>query len=147
MRQIRSFIMKKAACVVLMLSLSVVSQARAEDARIRALTPFLDNDVLGVGHVDLTKVDLEKLAHCLIADKEQAGELVGTVTPWLSALRKAGAKEIYTLVILPELLSPSVSPFPAIVPLEQGADANAIGELLCGRGGAKGPVCWPTCAT
>ena len=51
------------------------------------------------------------------------------------------------LGILPELLSPSTSPFPIIVPLGGGADAKAIGQLLCGGGSVKGPVTLPTCAT
>ena len=33
------------------------------------------------------------------------------------------------------------------MPLGEGADAKAIGELLCGGGSVKGPVAWPTCAT
>jgi len=70
-----------------------------------------------------------------------------TIAPWFAALRKAEAKEIYLLGILPELLSPSTSPFPVIVPLGEGADAKAIGQLLCGGGSVKGPVTLPTCAT
>jgi hypothetical protein len=48
---------------------------------------------------------------------------------------------------LPEVLSTSTSPFPVIVPLGEGADAKAIGQLLCGGGTVKGPVTLPTCAT
>ena len=51
------------------------------------------------------------------------------------------------LGVLPEFLSPSASPFPMIVPLGEGADARAIGQLLCGGGSVKGPVSLPTCAT
>jgi Protein of unknown function (DUF1559) len=121
--------------------------ARADDARSRAITPFLDNDVFAVGRLDLEKVDVEKLVHTLVTDQEQAGEMSQKIAPWIAALRKAGAKELYVLGILPELLSPSSSPFPLIVPLGEGADANAIGQLLCGAGGVKGPVALPTCAT
>src|SRR5271157_140061 len=69
-----------------------------------------------------------------------------TIAPWFAALLKAGAKELYVLGILPEVLSPSTSPFPIIVPLGEGADARAIGQLLCGGGSVKGPVTLPTCA-
>ena len=48
---------------------------------------------------------------------------------------------------MPEILSPSGSPPPVIVPLAEGADAKAIGALLCGGGPVKGPIHWPTCAT
>ena len=44
-------------------------------------------------------------------------------------------------------MNPTNSPPPVIVPLGEGADAKAIGELLCGGGAVKGPVAWPTCAT
>ena len=70
------------------------------------------------------------------------------VSPWVAALRKAGAKEIYLLVILPDLMSPSTSPPSGrSCRSAEGADAKAIGQLLCGGGAVKGPVAWPTCAT
>ncbi len=124
-----------------------LAAARADDARSRAIAPFVDNDVFAVGRLDLAKVDVDKLTHGLVADQERAGELAQTITPWFSALRKAGAKELYVLCVLPELLSPSRSPFPIIVPLGEGADAKVIGQLLCGGGGVKGPITFPTCAT
>jgi prepilin-type processing-associated H-X9-DG protein len=139
--------MKAKSYALILISLSVLSPAHAQDVRSRILAPFLDNDVLGVGHIDLTKVDVEKLARTLVTDQEQAGEMAQTFSPWLSALRKAGAREIYVHLSLPELLSPSPSPFAVIVPLTEGADAKAIGELLCGGAPTKGPVSWPTCAT
>jgi hypothetical protein len=121
--------------------------AWADDARSRSIAPFLDNDVFAIGRLDLDKVDVDKLAHRMVADPEQAGEMAQTIAPWFAALRKAGAKELYVLGILPELLSPSSSPFPMIVPLGEGADARAIGQLLCGGGSVKEPVTLPTCAT
>ncbi len=139
--------MNKSNCIFIFIPLIGLATARADDARSRAITPFLDNDVFAVGRLDLEKVDVEKLVHRLVIDQEQAGEMSQKIAPWITALRKAGAKELYVLGILPELLSPSSSPFPLIVPLGEGADANAIGQLLCGAGGVKGPVTLPTCAT
>ena len=49
--------------------------ARADDARSRSIAPFLDNDVFAIGRLDLAKVDVDKLAHRLVADQEQAGEM------------------------------------------------------------------------
>ena len=129
------------------LILATLAAARAEDPRARTLAPFLDNDVIGVGRLDLTKVDVDRLAHALVADQELAGEVSRSISPWIAALRQAGAKELHLLVILPELLSPTGSPPPVIVPLGPGADAKAIGALLCGNATVKGPVAWPTCAT
>jgi hypothetical protein len=121
--------------------------ARADDLRARAIAPFVDADVIAIGRLDLTKVDVDTLAHRLIADQESAAEAAQAVAPWFAALRKAGAREIYLLLALPDVMSPSGSPPPVIVPPSEGADAKAIGELLCGAGPVKGPVAWPTCAT
>ena len=139
--------MKRLVLVVIPFALVGLTTARADDARARAIAPFLDNDVFAVGRLDLAKIDVDKLAHRLVADQERAGELSQSITPWFTALRKAGAKELYVLGILPELLSPSSSPFPIVVPLGEGADAKAIAQLLCGEGPVKGPVTFPTCAT
>ena len=139
--------MKPTVFVLVPFALFGLAAARADDARSRSIAPFLDNDVFAIGRLDLAKVDVDKLAHRLVADQEQAGEMSQTIAPWFAALRKAGAKEMYMLGILPELLSPSSSPFPIIVPLGEGADAKAIGQLLCGGGSVKGPVTLPTCAT
>ena len=123
------------------------AKVRAQDARSQAIAPFLDNDVFAVGRLDLAKVDVDKLAHRLHADQDRAGEVSQTIAPWFAALRQAGARELYVLGVLPELMSPSSSPFPIVVPLGEGADARAIGQLLCGGGSKKGPVSFPTCAT
>ncbi|MGD0041961.1 MAG: DUF1559 domain-containing protein [Isosphaeraceae bacterium] len=139
--------MKPTVFVLVPFALFGLATAWADDARSQSIAPFLDNDVFAIGRMDLAKVDVDKLAQRLVADQEQAGEMSQTIAPWFAALRKAGAKEIYLLGILPELLSPSTSPFPVIVPLGEGADAKAIGQLLCGGGSVKGPVTLPTCAT
>ena len=128
------------------LSLCVLVAARADDPRARTIAPFVDADLIAVGRVDLEKVDVDKLAHRLVADQELAGEVSQAISPWVAALRKAGAREIYLLLTLPEVM-PLHAPPPVLVPLGEGADAKAIGELLCGGGAVKGPIAWPTCAT
>src|SRR5262249_12086902 len=82
-----------------------------------------------------------------VNDQEQAGEMVQALSPWISSLRTAGAREIYAILVLPELLSPSRAPISIIVPLAEGADAKVIGEILFGGGAAKGTPSWPPCAT
>ena len=81
--------------------------ARADDPRARTIAPFVDADVIAIGRLDLVKVDVDKLAHRLVTDQEQAGEISQALSPWVSALRKAGAKEIYLLVVLPDVMSPT----------------------------------------
>jgi prepilin-type processing-associated H-X9-DG protein len=138
--------MKPMVCLVVLLAVSGPVVARADDPRAKTIAPFIDADVIAVGRIDLGKVDLDKLARRLVADPEQSGEISQAVSPWVAALKKAGAREIYLLLVLPEILSPTSSPPPVVVPLGERADAKAIGELLCG-GAVKGPVAWPVCAT
>jgi prepilin-type processing-associated H-X9-DG protein len=85
-----------------------------------------------------------------IADPGALGEaepLAAAYRPWLEALRKAGARELYVVATLDDLPpDPRSSPF-ALVPLEGGADAKAIGALLCGGPEQGGPAAWTTCAS
>jgi prepilin-type processing-associated H-X9-DG protein len=139
--------MKKDLLLFFTLALFGLSPARADDPRASAIAPFVDADVIALGRLDLVKVDIDKLAQRLVTDQEQAGEITQMLAPWVEALRKAGAREIYLLVALPDVLNPVHSPPPVIVPLAEGADAKAIGALLCGGGNVNGPIHFPTCAT
>ncbi|MHC5543008.1 DUF1559 domain-containing protein, partial [Singulisphaera rosea] len=55
----------------------------------------------------------------------------------------AGAKDLFLVSRPTDFPEPPL----VVVPLAEGADAKAIGKLLCGEGQEKGPVAWPTCAT
>jgi prepilin-type processing-associated H-X9-DG protein len=131
-------------CSLLVFGAAIV---RADDPKAAAIAPFVDANVLAVGRLDLVKLDVDRLVHRLVPDQEHAGEISQAVSPWIGALRKTGAREIYVLLILPEILTPGASLPPVVVPLAQGAEAAAIGQLLCGGGATKPSVAWPTCAT
>ncbi|WP_165219294.1 DUF1559 family PulG-like putative transporter [Aquisphaera insulae] len=118
----------------------------ADDPRPAAISPFLDAAVAAVARLDLAKVDADRLVHLWVAQRDQADGLAKLAAPVLDGLRKAGAKELYILFGLPGSNRSFTSLPPVVVPLEQGADAKAIGELLCGQGLVKG-VAWETCAT
>jgi prepilin-type processing-associated H-X9-DG protein len=120
---------------------------RADDSRARSIAAFLDNDVIGVVRIDLTKVDVEKIARRLAADPEQAAELSQAVSPWFAALRTAGSKDLYFLINLADTMNPEHASPSVIVPLAPGVDARGIGQFLCGGASTKGPIAWPTCAT
>jgi hypothetical protein len=139
--------MKLMPFLLVTLTFTGLPKAGADDPRARTIAPFLDADVIAIGRLDLAKVDMDKLTRRLVADQELAGEISERVAPWIAALRKAGGRELYILVALPDVLSPVGALPTAIVPLGEGADAKAIGELLCGGGAVKGPISWPTCAT
>jgi prepilin-type processing-associated H-X9-DG protein len=134
-------------CLLVSLLLCGLTSARVDDSRARTIAPFIDADVIAIGRLDLVKVDVDKLARRLNPDPEESAEFSRAVSPWLGALRKAGAREIYLLLVMSEVMGSPSAPPPVIVPLGEGADAKAIGELLCGGGPVKGPIAWPTCAT
>jgi hypothetical protein len=110
------------------------------DARARAITPYLDPEVVAVGHVDLTRVNLDALVNRLAAiGQVEARELLPDkfdLRRWLADFTKAGGKELYAF------LNPADVPQTVcyvIVPLEAGADARAIAGLL-GSGKPDGPT-------
>lgn len=123
--------------------LALCGTARARDVDVRAVAPFVDGTTRAVLHVDLVEARVGELLGRLVPDQNLAEPLSKSIVPWASALRQAGAKDLF-LVSRP-------SDFPelplVVVPLAEGADAKAIGKLLCGEGREKGPVAWPTCAT
>jgi hypothetical protein len=107
---------------------------RADDPRTQAIAAFLDDDVIGVMRIDLARVDVEKIARRVAADPEQAAAMSQAVSPWFAALRTAGAKDLYLLINLTDMMNPEHAPPSAIVPLASGVEARGIGQLLCGGG-------------
>jgi len=129
----------------LALILALATPAKA-DHRVSEVAPFVGSEVALVAHLDLTRLDIEKLAHPVLSrlgDEEDVREWSDRGTKWVAMLRQAGAKDLYVLVSLEDLPGPPV----AVVPLSEGADAQAIGRVLCGGGNEKPPYAWPTCAT
>jgi hypothetical protein len=128
---------------LLIASLCWSSPAPAADARVQAIAPFIDREVIAVLHLDLAAARVDELLPRLVRDQDGAAELSQRVAPWFAALRQAGARELF-LILSPTDLpgTPSV-----VAPLGAAADAPAIGKLLCGGGEVKPPFSWPTCAT
>lgn len=123
------------------LSLLLVVPCLADDKktdaepRAKAVTPFLDGQTIAVGHVDLTRVDVnaiaQKLSEYAKLKAEEIAEPKKEVGEWVSAWTKAGIRKLYVVVSLADI--PGQPPF-VVVPLEEGADAKGIGDVL---GGAK----------
>jgi prepilin-type processing-associated H-X9-DG protein len=120
--------------------------ARADDPRAEAVAPFLDADVMMICRINVKTLDVEKLAGRLVEDQASAAMLTGRIAPWLSALRKAGASDLYLLAGPSNVPPAGTSPPSAVVTLAPGADADAVGKLLCGGGEVPPPCAWPTCA-
>src|SRR5436309_3359439 len=101
------------------------------DARARAVAPFVDEQTVGVAHVDLTRIDAGALlARVAEVAKLGAEEIEGPkreLGVWLAALARAGGKEMYVVLSLADL--PAQPPL-VVVPLGAGADADAIRREL-----------------
>ena len=97
-------------------------------------------------HLDLSNLEVNAVAHRVLDgmfDDREIDEATRDLDGWLEALRGAGAEEFFLLI--------DPRDFPgmpaAVVPLAEGADAEAIGRVLCGEGGQSSLPTWPTCAT
>ena len=135
--------------LALMFALSWTTQAPDDDPRVRAIAPFVGEEVAVVVALDLEGLDVESLSRRLLAGFAEAEDVDPTtrsIGRWFAALRGAGAKQLF-LLAGPAATSPR---FVAVVPLTEGADARAIGRILCGEaksGADAPPLAWPTCAT
>lgn len=123
----------------LMIGCGIAVCGAASAAPPDALAKFVDERTAAIARISLDRIDGAALG--------EAAPLVELHRPWLESLRKAGARELYMVVALDDL-PPQSSPAPsAMVPLEDGADAKAIGDLLCGGPEKGGPASWTTCAS
>src|SRR5260370_18463657 len=100
------------------------------EARAKAIAPFVDAQTLALAHVDVTRVDVERLVTTLsnVANlpAEEVGPLKQTVEQWIADFKKAGGKEVYLVASLDDL--PAC--LSLVVPIEGAADARGIQELL-----------------
>lgn len=129
--------MRYLTALVLGLGLTVCGAAAAGPPDV--IAQFLDDRTAAVARVRLDRIDGAALG--------EAAPLAEMYRPWLDSLRKAGARDLYLIVALDDL-PPYPSPAPsAVVPLEAGTDAKAIGDLLCGGPEKRGPAAWTTCAS
>ncbi|WP_422927939.1 DUF1559 domain-containing protein [Singulisphaera sp. PoT] len=117
--------------------------AAGADGDSRTIAPFVDGDVVAVARFDLDRLRVGELLSRVLPDKDEASEMAGGLVPWISALHKAGARELFLVVDPADLPAHPV----VVVPLKEGIDARPIGRLLCGEEKEKPPLHWPTCAT
>lgn len=113
-------------------------------ARAAVIAPFIDEQTIGVAHIDVRRVNLDAIGSLFLktaqggqpassstqtAVKEITAELE-RVGQWMTDFTKAGGAEVYlvaSIADLPERDKPFI-----IVPLAPGADARAIAGLICG---------------
>jgi hypothetical protein len=120
------------SAVVLTLTLALPAVAADKfDAEARAVAPFLDAQTVAVAHVDLTRIDAEKLSNWAVEvgglEAKTIEEPRRALQSWLADLTRAGGRELYVVISLAEL--PLESPL-VIVPLAADADAQAVRRVL-----------------
>jgi hypothetical protein len=102
------------------------------EARAKAIAPFLDDQTFGIGHVDVSHLNVDKLVATVgELGKIEAEELVKpkkVVSDWLAAFIKAGGNEIYVVLSTKDLLS-NHEPF-FVVPLSERANDEVLGLLF-----------------
>jgi hypothetical protein len=109
-------------------------------ALAKTIAPYLDDATLFVGHIDMTRMDLvpavtrlKELFPKIGTPAEQAAAMadvdqgVAAAQKWIADFTKAGGRDCF--VVLSMSGFPDF-PFFVVVPLEKGADAQAIDKLL-----------------
>jgi hypothetical protein len=136
-------------------ALVLSAPAPAEDfgaARAKALAPYIDERTFAVLRLDLTKADADalfKLARDLGGlDPDDEKELKPAVARWLAAFKKAGGRELNYVAGIPDPAQAPAEGRPPdmavgepflVVPLGEGADVKALGDLLTDRLAPPGP--------
>lgn len=138
-----------AALLMLVLGLFVPTKSRAADEAkpatatnpAVAIRPFLDEQTVIVGRIDLSAVDPGAIADWVTGVAKEAklegeadvvkqiGEFRPVAEKWLADFRKAGGRELYVVVDLTDL----IGGMPVVVlPIGPGGDAQALRRLMMG---------------
>ncbi len=107
-----------------------IANAARQDARGVAVAPFIDDQTFAVVRIDATRVDVPKLTEMLKSLSggfDESVEHAAGLLAWIPSFVKAGGKEFYLVSGLADL---SQGPFFTIVPLNDGADAQSILDIL-----------------
>jgi len=100
-------------------------------ARAKAIAPFLDETTIAVICVDVARMPAEAVAGKLASLVPELGPDVNKVLEpaktMQTAYAQAGGRELYVVVSLADLFT---DPWFVVVPLADGANADALSELL-----------------
>ncbi len=124
------------AALVAAAATAAVAMAAADspaDARLKAVAPFVDDQTLVVGHIDLPRVNIDRLldfvAGLIPAEAREVREAKAMAGKMRDGLVEAGAKEAYVLLSLAQLHQPGPL---VVVPLAKDADAEAVTRIAGG---------------
>jgi hypothetical protein len=133
--------MQKKITVILSLAFAIPVAAAEKpfdpETRALAIAPFLGGQTIALAHVDVTRVDVERLA-AMFTDvgyvaAEEIAPLKQAAQPWIVDFKRAGGKEIYLLANAEDV----PQPFSVVVPVEGPANANSLLQLLRGPASAQ----------
>jgi hypothetical protein len=117
-------------CLTVMLAAAPALAATAPARRAAFIAPFVDDQTVAVGYLDLGAVDLD----AAVAEVERTGlpkQLVSMAALPLKAqlgrLAGAGVREVYVVVSTAYLMD---TPVAVVLPLPPGADADAAAQVL-----------------
>jgi Protein of unknown function (DUF1559) len=119
----------------LLLSLVCVAPATAGETKFdpeaiaKAIAPFRDEQAFAVIHVDLTRVDADKLRDKMVeltkADREEATKEMAGVKKALEAFKEAGGKDVFMVFSLADIQHPGF----LVVPLHEGTSVDALVQM------------------
>lgn len=99
------------------------------EARAKTLAPFLDDETIVVAHVDLARVDVDKIVG-LLSNGALGGrleELALVAKSHINGLTEAGGRDVYLVVSLADV--PERTPF-VLAPFGKGVNADRLTEAL-----------------
>lgn len=116
-------------CLLIGLTAALASgQAPPQDeARARDLGPFLDELTVGVAHVRVDRLGLDKAIGLIGKKNARVAEQLAPVRAAVEAFLKTGAKEVYAIVSLADL---PLSPIALVVPLDERVNTEALQQLF-----------------
>src|SRR5262245_23066970 len=121
--------MRRVLMLPLALALCAPAVAAGQDGGARPVAPYLDDEVIGVVRVDLSRFDADGFSRWLArvqrGEKDPVGQW-GTLRAYLDGLVKAGARDVYVVLSLADLPEPPL----VVLPVGKGADARALARAV-----------------
>lgn len=151
---------KSISIIVVLMGTAACLAAEAFDAAAKAarIAPYLDDQVVAVGRIDVTRIDadsvqsfVEQIARTAEPQTQAAQEAASTIRDtrkqadrWIAEFTKAGGTELIAVCSVADIQLPAQGNIAFLIaPLTPSADAGAITRLL-DSGDAAAPASAPT---
>jgi hypothetical protein len=124
--------------LVLLAPASAGEQKSGAEARAKAIAPFRDEQAFVIVHVDLTRIDADKLRDKMVEltkeKREEVDKEMASFRRDLGAFKDAGGKDVYMVFSLADMPNPGL----LVVPLYEDSNVDTLLRLRkqMGMGGA-----------